>query len=518
MPFLVLNQGAGGEQKVVIRPGITVVGRAVECDLVIEHTSLSRRHASLEVGERGTEIVDLGSKNGTFVNGTRVDRQVLANGDVVRLGSIEARFVTAERTEMALPVAVVSDLDNIKGTALLLKGQDQASRSLTKLKVLLQVSEVLSSPQPIERLLERTLELLFLVFEVDRAAIYLVNEQSAGPELVAARRGPGVACDAEMASRQILGDVLRNETAVLCSDAVQDSRFSDAPSVLSQSIHSSMCVPLRCRDRVIGVVYVDSVLKVNLFTSDDLEFLGTFANHAAIAIENARLYRRIEDEAILRNSLFRFFPPAVAAKLMATPDVGLGSRDTNVTILFSDITSFTALSSGMEPGQIVELLNEYFPLMAEIVFRHGGTLEKYIGDALMAVWGAPFAEPDDADRAVKAAVDMQRGLADLNGRWAAQGRREIAIHIGVNTGCAAAGNIGSASYIQYAVIGDATNVASRICSVAGPGEILIAEATRQALTGPAPALEPLAPVQVRGKDEAVCLHRVMWRSLATHWP
>jgi adenylate cyclase len=148
--------------------------------------------------------------------------------------------------------------------------------------------------------------------------------------------------------------------------------------------------------------------------------------------------------------------------------------------------------------------------MAEIVFRHEGTLEKYIGDAILAVWGAPFGGDDDADRALRAACEMQRAQRRLNDAWAAAGRRTLHMHIGLNTGPVAAGNIGSDRYIQYATIGDATNIASRVCTAAREDEILIADATLQRLRSAPKNLERLPPVTVKGREEPLTLHRVPW--------
>ena len=218
---------------------------------------------------------------------------------------------------------------------------------------------------------------------------------------------------------------------------------------------------------------------------------------------------RMHKEAVSNERLSRFFAPEVAARIAAEPDVAVRVDERGVTVLFCDISGFTAMSSGMQPRQVVDLLNAYFPPMVDIVFRHGGTLEKFIGDALLAVWGAPFGGPDDADRAVAAAMDMQRGIAELNTRLVAAGYVPIEIHIGLCSGPVAAGYIGTEKYIQYAVIGDTTNVASRICSVAEAGEILIADSTRALLTPPGVALAALPPVAVKGKGEPLQLHRVL---------
>ena len=161
---------------------------------------------------------------------------------------------------------------------------------------------------------------------------------------------------------------------------------------------------------------------------------------------------------------------------------------------------------------IAGLLNEYFPVMADIIFRWDGTLEKYIGDAILAVWGAPFPHDDDADRAVAAAVEMQQALETLNQRWAAENRTQLQIHIGLHSGHVAAGNIGSSRYVQYATIGDATNVASRVCSAAVGGEVFISDATKQLLTHTKVSSDLLPPIQAKGKEQPLRVHRVNWRS------
>jgi len=218
---------------------------------------------------------------------------------------------------------------------------------------------------------------------------------------------------------------------------------------------------------------------------------------------------QMHKEAVSNERLSRFFAPEVAARIAAEPDMAVRVVECGVTVLFCDISGYTAMSSGMQPRAVVDLLNAYFPPMVDIVFRHGGTLEKFIGDALLAFWGAPFHAADDADRAVAAAIEMQQGVAALNTRLTAAGYPPIEIHIGLCSGPVAAGYIGTEKYIQYAVVGDTTNVASRVCSVAEAGETLIAESTRLLLTRPGIGLEPLPPVAVKGKAEPLVLHRVL---------
>jgi adenylate cyclase len=226
---------------------------------------------------------------------------------------------------------------------------------------------------------------------------------------------------------------------------------------------------------------------------------GATAGMAYVVSGMTSLHR----ESVASERLGRFFAPEVARQIRDAREVVLGGVERDVTVLFSDIAGFTRMSSRMSPAEIVALLNEYFPRMVDIVFRHQGTLEKYVGDALLAVWGAPVAQNDAAARAVAAAVEMQQVVAGM--RLAVP----ISIHVGIHSGRVAAGHIGEKRYLQYAVIGDTTNVASRICGVAEPGTILVSEETRERL-GPSVLLDPVAPVAVKGKDEPLRLYRVPW--------
>ena len=218
--------------------------------------------------------------------------------------------------------------------------------------------------------------------------------------------------------------------------------------------------------------------------------------------------RTMTAEAVSNERLSRFFSPEIAARIATEPEITVRAAECRVTVLFSDISGFTSLSSRMRPQEVVDLLNAYFPRMVEIVFRHGGTLEKFVGDALLAVWGAPVERPDDADRAVRAALEMQAAVGGFNATRAARGEPPIAVHIGIASGEAAAGYIGTDGYIQYAVIGDTTNVASRICSAAGPGEILVGEQTRGRISPGVFVLEPMPPIAAKGKDRPVSVHLV----------
>jgi len=175
-----------------------------------------------------------------------------------------------------------------------------------------------------------------------------------------------------------------------------------------------------------------------------------------------------------------------------------------VAVLFSDIRGFTPLSESMRPDDVAALLSEYFGAMVECVFRNGGTLDKFVGDSVMAQWGAPLSAPDDPDRALHAAVEMLDALAALNAKWRGERRPELQVGIGLNYGEAFAGNIGSERRLEFTVLGDVVNTAARLCAAAGPGEILLTDALRRALAPP-PALQERPPMWLKGKAQPVAV-------------
>jgi adenylate cyclase len=230
---------------------------------------------------------------------------------------------------------------------------------------------------------------------------------------------------------------------------------------------------------------------------------------ASVAFENGQLAERVRRETLARTNLERFFTPSVAARIVESEDtVRPGGDKRPVAVLFSDIRGFTAISEQMNPFQMAKLLSDYFSEMVDCVFRHGGTLDKFMGDALMAQWGAPVGTPDDVDRALRAAFDMLNALDKLNARWAIEGRPTMQAGIGLNFGEAFAGNIGSERRLEYTVIGDTVNTASRLCSAAAPGEILITEHFQQAL-GSTPDTVSMPEFMLKGKTHPVLVYRVL---------
>lgn len=209
-----------------------------------------------------------------------------------------------------------------------------------------------------------------------------------------------------------------------------------------------------------------------------------------------------------RAALSRYLSADVVEAVLKDPAaLKLGGERKTVTVLFADVVGFTRLSETLPPETIVAILNELFTFATEIVHQQGGIIDKFIGDCVMAVWGVPAEKPDDARRAVAAAEALRRWLDVGNRRWKQRYGVELQLAIGVHTGTAVAGNLGSEKRMDYTVIGDAVNVAARLEASAAPDQILVSASTRDAI-GDGAALAPLGERNLRGRSQTTQVYEV----------
>jgi adenylate cyclase len=530
MVRLVLDEPDADRASWPLRNGSNGVGRAVDNPVWINRDNVSRYHAEILLmpvaGRQRAFLKDLGSSNGSFVNGTATTLAELADGDRVHFGTTRCRFEapadeTSDVQDWAAGLPAVHNRASQPGSdapfdpsrsVIMRPGTLASDPSQAKLRILLEIGRSLSALQRLDDLLERALVLLFEHMAVDRATILLrTADDTLEPRALRVREG--LPRDTGFYSRQIAEAAFATGGPQLSADAGLDSRFDGSQSVIAQRIHASLCVPLKGREGKLGVLYVDNLSLSGIYTREDADLLLAIGCQIGLALDNAALLAKVRREAAYRGKLERFFPPAVTRKLRETDSL-LSVIDTEVTALFCDISDYTGMCAQLPPARVIAMLNTWFEIMVEeIIFPLGGTLEKYIGDALLAVWGAPYRSAQDADLAVQAAVRMQRAVARFNTRWCQDAQRPIAIHVGLNTGPAAAGNIGSQRLVQYATVGDTTNLASRICSAAASGEVLIADSTRARLPAGRWPLSALPPTTVKGKDQPLSLHRLDWASV-----
>ncbi len=286
-----------------------------------------------------------------------------------------------------------------------------------------------------------------------------------------------------------------------------------------QGIRSTMTLPLLHAGEMLGIMHLDSLFTSNAFTEKDLQICTGMAAQAAISIQNARLASRIEKEAQTRAQISRLIPPSVVEQVLKGELViEKGGRVNEVTMLFSDIRGFTTMSDGKPPQEIVNTLNEYFEVMVDVLFKYTGTLDKFVGDEIIGLFGAPIPIDDAPFKAVSCAIAMLQALEEFNRTRASENLEAIRIGVGINTGNVITGSIGSTRALQYTAIGDAMNVASRLVNVASSGEIIISEHTYKHIAGRIDCTA-LPPVKVKGKAEELKVYRVVGaRSTVTPVP
>jgi adenylate cyclase len=311
-------------------------------------------------------------------------------------------------------------------------------------------------------------------------------------------------------SRTIIDKVIHDKQAILTSDAMADSRFDGSKSVFLQKIRSAMYAPLWRKDTIIGVIGLNTVSFDNQFTQDDLKLLEAIGSQSAMILEQARLNEQIREEEMMRSRLERFLAPQVAEMVLGSQeamDTVMEPTELTATIVFTDIIAFTQLAEQIPPQETNMILNQYFSMVTDIIFRYDGTLDKYIGDGLMAVFGAPMEREDDTERAILAAKEMKEELAVMMAETGGK-RKQFDIRIGINTGRVVAGNIGSPKRMDYTVIGDPVNIASRLESIAKPNQILIGEETYKAVKDKF-EIRKIGPTKVRGRSAEIMVYEVI---------
>jgi adenylate cyclase len=234
---------------------------------------------------------------------------------------------------------------------------------------------------------------------------------------------------------------------------------------------------------------------------------GAGSGGSSAVDEFKRLHAAVVEKQMAATAFRSFVPEQVAAKLQAAGSTEL-REELEATILFSDIRGYSTLAERMSPGDVAELVGRHLSAMAEVIIRHGGMVDQFVGDAVMAVFGAPDRMDDHASRAIRCALAMQARQAELNGSSAVDGRPAVTMGIGINTGRVVAGTVGGAGRLEYTVVGDAVNVAARLQAEADGGEIVASAATVGA-ADEAVRAEPIGPRQVKGREEPVEVFRVL---------
>jgi adenylate cyclase len=587
---------AEGQQAIELRP-INSLGRHPNNTIQLLDKIVSKEHCILEQRDGQFILRDLGSLNGTYVNGERVrGEQPLRHGDEIALGSTRARYDDGSgplpppaigpgavqhqapppqqqwQPQMPPPASAavpprqqypysnpvpsapipsgvqshmpstphagpipgipmqpgglgvhrppsfsgtrVDVLEAARAIGTQIAAQtkgfapfDQISHDppqlrldYERLRITWELTRDIGQERDLDKLLEKILLALFKFVNADRGVI-LLREEDGTLHPRAARRRDGTDTPIQISST-ILEHVRREKASVLTHDASMDFAASKGKSMILNRISSAMVVPLLHEKEkdVLGALWLDSE-SLAQFQPKDLEIITAVAGQAAMFIENTLLAKKIEQEIVIRDRFSRLVAPNVAEQMVAGKlEVKLGGQLKELSVFNSDIRGFTSMSEGTAPEVIVDMLNEYFELMVETLFKYEGTLDKFMGDGIMAFWGAPVAHPDDPIRCVQCAIDQMQVLGRFNRKRLEQGKPPLAVGVGVHTGPAVVGYVGSSKALSYTVIGDTANTSARLCASALSGQIVLSEQTL-ARIGNRFEVEEIEPKSLKGKEK-----------------
>ena len=528
--------------------GDTHLGRADENDIVLTGDKVSRRHARIRVNGNQVWLEDLGSRNGTQLAAKPVaEATVLHEGDVVSVGENTLILRSAgEAEESRTEMVELGSTNQLSAKAAELAGQVLFTRDLREnsfiasfeqaramsiselqaasvesrgsgehpvkqLALLYKVVDAMTTSASLDAFLQQMLDLVMELASAKTGVVLLKNVKGTFSPVVVRHAGKLQKGEVPV-SDAIVSEVVQKKVALCVGDAQDDARFKSRESVILYAMKQVLCVPMVHDEQIAGLLYLnregDGASGMPLESLMDL--LTAIAQLAASGAQQAKLKAKVQSEERIRRALERFHAPDVVDRLVK--DLGKGQQigakvdERVVTVVFADIAGFTALTERLPGAQVVELLNEFYRRMTRIIFSFGGTVDKFIGDSVMAIFGAPYQRPDDAARAVRAALAMRREFVDLI--TARPPEEHCGIKLAVNTGKALAGIVGSDARLEYTALGDSVNVASRVEETALAGQVLVTKATLDAVGGRFHA-NPLGERELRGKRERVAVFELI---------
>ncbi len=499
------------------------IGRAEANTYTLPDTKVSSHHVRLVFENDEWRIQDIGSLNGTFVNSHRITDAVLAHGDRVLIGSTVLRFESTNAPPLHIDEPSIEEaasgvfvrsvtVDDPSSSSWRVRrtGTDtaqidrdtRASLAESKLALIQLVSEqlvhVVDSADPMDEIMRIVVEQV----GADRGFLCLLDSQGRPKPISYQGFGPG---EEVRMSRTILQRVLSERSGVL----LKNTNAPDAilESLADKRVTSALCAPLWIGDKIIGLLSLESTNFGRAFNEDDLDLLLVIAHQAALGIERARLAEKAEHERRARAHLGQYLDDKVAALVCREgADELMAPKEQVVTVLFCDLVSFTKMSEGLAPEALVDFIRDFLTIMTECIFSEGGTIDKYMGDAVMALFGAPIPDEESAEHAIRVALAMRDQVRSM--RIPVPGKGQLRVRIGINTGPLVVGNIGSARRLEYTAIGDTVNVAARLETFARPNEICVDEVTYKRAADKF-YFQELGEIDVKNREQSVIVYKVI---------
>jgi adenylate cyclase len=388
----------------------------------------------------------------------------------------------------------------VEGKTVMVSVESLTIDALKKENARYRIAQELNKRVSLERsttaMIDKILQATFELFPCERAAI-LLND---GTWRSAQRNGSS---DPVEIPKKMVSEAMESKAGVLTHDALLDARFDRSKSVVLSGIRSAMTVPLRTASATLGVLYADSSAFSAAFQAVDLPLFDALGAQAALMIENAGLIAQVQREVETRANLSRFLSAAAVDEVMSgRTTMNMEGEQAQVTVLFADIRGFTNMSSHMAAPAVVKFLNDFFHEAVTAVENHGGIVDKFIGDCVMALWGAVNTSESDSRNAINAALEM----VERSKKILVQGV-PLEIGIGINSGLAVVGAIGGQRRLDYTAIGATVNLAARLCGIAPTDCVLITSDTLMQ-SGPGVEVVPDKPVLLKGIDVPIVPYRV----------
>lgn len=497
-----VEQSFSGEQ--------TSVGRHESSDLRLLDSMVSRNHCIIIREGKRFVLKDLDSRNGSWVNGRRIkNRRTIKHGDIIQVGPFRLLFSEPHGTaksdnidrlktnrpaqtpfgqvregeQVVKPIGMIHNyLSETAAKVTRVPTKVRRERLNRNLLTLYRITEQLVTRKDLEEILEYIMDQIFEIFTPSQTTILLTDkDQRLVPIKQRSTEGKRII---RPISNTIVNRVLKDRVAILTDNALEDPRFEMGQSVIVDGIRSVMAAPIWEERTILGVLYTDSLDVVGGYQTEDLDLLTAIGHQTALAMQRWKLTEKLREEAvktaIIRQNLKRFHPEPVL-DLILQGRADLEAKEAIVTVLFCDIVEFTSLCETINPKEVQAILNSFFKTVNKIIFEEHGTLDKFIGDAVLAIFGAPIPQVDAPVRAVRAALRIRAAMPPAMAEFLSN--RVIRVRYGINTGEAVVGNFGSDERMEYTVLGHSVNLASRICKAADPDAILIGQDTFRAIEG-----------------------------------
>lgn len=498
---------------------IVSVGKLPSNDLQINESAVSRTHCRfIRTEDGGYKVTDTASTNGTYVNGIKVDEKELKLGDNITIGRTILNYRAATDKEEYYNSAEDQKISMVVPLSDEFKIEKERKLEATDLELLTSLTALgkgLIASTTLEDSFKKVGDLIFEFLNPKRVFIFSYDDNQGELLLKHAQTKKGKEPEGKVnISKTIAMKAIREKVAILSSNTMDDARFDGAKSIILYGITSAISVPIWTKNSIYGLIYIDTTAFDQMFKEKELEILSIIANFTGLSIEGINSLEDLNREKKLRTRLERYHSPAVVSKIMGMQDQGSRElvvyKETDAAVLFMDVVGFTTRAEKMSPVEIGVFLNNLFTEMTDIIFKHNGTLDKYMGDGIMALFGVPFEIDNHAELSILTALDMMSKLKQMNRNLPAKDR--IAIRIGINAGKLIAGDFGSPKRLDYTVIGTTVNIASRLeSSVAGTNEIVVSEAVYK-LTQKQFEFESLGGKKLQGISNPIQVYKVIKRA------